>query len=125
MKSKLSLIVMDLDGFKQVNDTLGHLQGDRILRAFAGAITGAIRGEVDAAFRYGGDEFVILMPGLPASKAEKTARRIIGIAQATIRDSRIGCSWGAATLPSSGSLHHFVAMADKRMYAMKRAARRP
>jgi diguanylate cyclase (GGDEF)-like protein/PAS domain S-box-containing protein len=120
MKSKLSLIVMDLDGFKQVNDTLGHIEGDRILKAFASAIQDAVRGEVDAAFRYGGDEFVVLLPGLPDAKAEKVAKRIMSSAQAKIKDSRIGCSWGVASLPSSGSLRHFIASADKRMYAMKK-----
>jgi diguanylate cyclase (GGDEF)-like protein/PAS domain S-box-containing protein len=120
MRGKLSLMMMDLDGFKQVNDTHGHVEGDRILRAFAAAVDGAIRKEVDCAFRFGGDEFVVLMPGLPASKAEKIARRIMSSAQAVIKKSRIGCSWGVATLPASGALRHFVAQADRRMYAMKK-----
>ena len=61
-RSKLSLILIDLDRFKRINDDMGHLHGDRILRRTAETISQSIRGEVDAAFRYGGDEFIVLLP---------------------------------------------------------------
>ncbi|HEX2104761.1 MAG TPA: GGDEF domain-containing protein [Solirubrobacteraceae bacterium] len=63
----LSLVYRDLDGFKAVNDTRGHADGDRLLRAFGDALTGAVRQE-DAVFRMGGDEFALLLEGCPRDR---------------------------------------------------------
>lgn len=71
----LSLLLLDLDGFKGVNDTDGHAAGDEVLRGIAQIISGAIR-EVDACARYGGDEFVVLLPHTDALAAEVVADRI-------------------------------------------------
>lgn len=71
----LSLLLLDLDGFKGVNDTDGHAAGDDVLRHIAQIISGAIR-EVDACARYGGDEFVVLLPHTDALAAEVVADRI-------------------------------------------------
>ena len=69
LRQKLSLILLDLDGFKAINDRLGHPAGDRILKEFAAAIEISIRKEVDSAFRYGGDEFVVILPPASGSNA--------------------------------------------------------
>jgi diguanylate cyclase (GGDEF)-like protein/PAS domain S-box-containing protein len=116
---KLSMILVDLDGFKQANDAWGHLEGDRILRAFAGAIDQSIRKEVDSAFRYGGDEFVVLLPGLGAERAAAVMERIGAAARARIARGGVGFSYGIATLTASQSLADFVKAADKKMFAMK------
>lgn len=115
----LSMIVFDLDGFKQVNDRLGHIEGDRLLRAFAAALGDNIRREVDSAFRYGGDEFVILLPDTPAVKADRAARRIAKAAAVTLAPKGVTASWGVSSLPKSGDVSALVKEADAAMYDMK------
>ena len=114
----LSLIVFDLDGFKQVNDKLGHLEGDRILQAFACAVSDSVRREVDLAFRYGGDEFVLLLPGTTFARAATVARRIVKAAEPLAKEG-VTASWGVARLPSSGDAAEFVRAADAAMFKMK------
>ncbi|MEK7389395.1 MAG: diguanylate cyclase, partial [Elusimicrobiota bacterium] len=114
----LSMVVFDLDGFKQVNDTHGHLEGDRTLKAFAAAVGESVRREVDASFRYGGDEFILLLPGTTAAKAARVARRVV---KAALPLARLGVtvSWGAAELTSSGNAAELVRAADAAMFQMK------
>jgi diguanylate cyclase (GGDEF)-like protein/PAS domain S-box-containing protein len=118
-KQPLSLVLFDLDGFKQVNDRLGHIEGDRLLRAFAAALGDNIRKEVDSAFRYGGDEFVILLPDTPAVKADRAARRIAKAAAVMLAPKGVTASWGVASLPKSGDVSALVKEADAAMYGMK------
>lgn len=117
-KDPLALVVFDLDGFKQVNDRRGHLEGDRILRAFAGAIGESVRREVDLCFRYGGDEFVLLLPGTTAAKGAAVARRIVKAA-ASLAEQGVTASWGVAQLPVSGDASELVRAADAAMFKMK------
>ena len=118
-KQPLSLVLFDLDGFKQVNDRLGHLEGDRLLRAFAAALSDNIRREVDAAFRYGGDEFVILLPDTAATKAGTVARRVSKAAAAALAPKGVTASWGVSTLPKDGDVSRLVRDADAAMFGMK------
>ena len=117
-KDPLSMVVFDLDGFKQVNDRRGHLEGDRILQSFAGCIGDSVRREVDLCFRYGGDEFVLLLPGTTALKGARVARRIVKAAEPLAREG-VTASWGVAQLPPSGDAAEFVRAADSAMYRMK------
>ncbi len=114
----LSMIVFDLDGFKQVNDRRGHLEGDRILKAFSTAISDSVRREVDLCFRYGGDEFVLLLPGTTAVKGARVARRIVKTAGTLAKDG-VTASWGVSQLPASGDASDFVRAADAAMFKMK------
>ena len=116
LRQKLSLILLDLDGFKEVNDRLGHQAGDRILKEFSLAVEASIRKEVDSAYRYGGDEFVILLPGLGLKRANEVARRIKACAD---RIDASAFSWGAATLAGTGTAAELVRLADRRMFRMK------
>jgi diguanylate cyclase (GGDEF)-like protein/PAS domain S-box-containing protein len=116
---KLSMVLFDLDGFKQVNDRLGHLEGDRILVAFAKSLNDNIRREVDSAFRYGGDEFVVLMPETGGPGAMRVARRIASAAKATLSKDGVSTSWGTAQLPRSGDVSILVRKADAAMFKMK------
>lgn len=118
-RHKLALALFDLDGFKQVNDRLGHLEGDRVLKTFARCLSQNIRSEVDAAFRYGGDEFVALMPETGLRHASRVARRVAGAADSTIGKSGVSTSWGAAELPRSGDVAALVRRADEAMFRMK------
>jgi len=74
--NQLSLMCIDLDNFKSVNDTLGHIEGDRVLRFMGEAITAAMRA-TDFGFRYGGDEFMVLLPETPGPNAEIQAARLV------------------------------------------------
>jgi diguanylate cyclase (GGDEF)-like protein/PAS domain S-box-containing protein len=118
-KRKLTMILFDLDGFKQVNDRLGHLEGDRILRAFAQSLNVNIRKEVDSAFRYGGDEFVLLLPETGGPGAMRVARRVAAAAKTTLSKDLVSTSWGVAELPRSGDVSVLVRTADAAMFKMK------
>ncbi|MBI4370890.1 MAG: diguanylate cyclase [Elusimicrobia bacterium] len=119
-KRRLSLILFDLDGFKQVNDRLGHLAGDRILRLFAKAVADRVRREVDLAFRWGGDEFVVLLPETGAAGAARIAKRIAAAARSLGREG-VSASWGVAELSPSGRADALVRRADAAMFKMKSA----
>ena len=123
-RQKLSLILIDLDGFKAVNDTQGHIAGDRLLHDFALVLQGGIRRHIDTAYRYGGDEFMVLLPGQSAPRATQVASRLASSGARALSDSGVGVSYGVAALPKSGSVEDFIKSADKRMYAMKARGRR-
>lgn len=76
-KTPLSLLMIDLDHFKKVNDTLGHLQGDDVLRRVAGEIRRSVR-NTDISGRYGGEEFVVILPDTSLEGAEEVAKKILG-----------------------------------------------
>ena len=77
-RKPLTIFMLDIDHFKQVNDSFGHGVGDRVLQALAGRILESIR-KVDKAGRYGGEEFLILLPGTTEKSASKVASRLLGL----------------------------------------------
>jgi len=123
MKSSLAVLVCDIDGFKQINDSYGHLEGDKLLREFTTRLKDVCRG-YDYVARMGGDEFVITAPGLTAEAAKEKADRLN---QAAIESSRYICgrdlitlSVGMAFCPEdSYDVERLLAEADRRMYSMK------
>lgn len=118
-------LMLDLDDLKPVNDTFGHQWGDRLLRAVADAIRQTIR-FTDAAARYGGDEFVILLPETDAAGGyvvgEKLRRDIAAVTlRAADRNVRSTVSVGLVTYPDDGrTIEQLVAAADVAMYESKR-----
>ena len=119
----LAVFVADLNGFKQVNDRLGHLEGNKLLQAVAAALKQACR-EYDHPARMGGDEFVLVMPGLREdSVAEMTERlrKMISLASSTLTDeSQVTASIGHALYPTNGTTaEELLAEADRRMYNEK------
>jgi diguanylate cyclase (GGDEF)-like protein len=114
---KLSLVVVDLDGFKLVNDTHGHQAGDRVL-AVVGRRLGEIRG-ADAAFRLGGDEFAVVLPETRIEAAELVARRLARQIRDDTFPHEVSASWGIAeaTGPDPEEL---LGAADRELYARKR-----
>jgi diguanylate cyclase (GGDEF)-like protein len=123
----LSVLMVDLDGFKAVNDAHGHAEGDRLLNEMATALKSALRAN-DVVARYGGDEFVILMPDTAEEAARKLGQRMLG----AVADHRhvlpggdeisLGASAGLAIYPADGrSPAALLAAADAAMYAVKRA----
>lgn len=132
--SDLSLILLDLDHFKQVNDTLGHQQGDAVLRELAGVLRRTIR-ETDLLARYGGEEFAVLLPetNLPGAlqQAERLRRQVKAHHFDALQGRPLTISCGASCLPFSerefGVPHHrqdaLIAWADQALYTAKRGGR--
>ena len=113
----VSVVLLDLDRFKQINDTAGHGAGDCVLRAVASALAGVCRAG-DSAFRVGGDEFALVLPRTDASGASAaTSRAVQAIASLS---PRVGTSYGVAGWPANGpSKDALLTHADAGLYAMK------
>ena len=125
---EFALLVIDLDRFKLINDSLGHRSGDELLREVAQRLKRAVRA-IDTTARIGGDEFVILVDGPVAQpEALELARRVIGEMEPSIRlqgiDVHISPSIGAAFYPRDGaSVDALLARADAAMYSAKERGR--
>ena len=114
----VSLLVVDLDNLKDYNDAHGHIRGDEALRGVAQAITASIRQDVDSGFRYGGDEFAVILPYSPVSEAAEVAERI----RKTFEDFGLegtSLSVGLAELDFDEDVDDFVTRADSAMYVAK------
>jgi diguanylate cyclase (GGDEF)-like protein len=120
----LSLLFIDLDGFKVFNDSRGHKAGDEVLRRVARTVEKHTR-RVDLVARYGGDEFVVALLGAGTRAAVETAERIrVGIRADNANDGAMSVSIGVATFPGdAGSKAELLDKADWAMYAAKRAGR--
>ncbi len=121
----LALLVIDADDFKQLNDRLGHLTGDRVLRTMADTLRRSVRG-FDVCTRFGGEEFAILMPGSHAAAAVQSAERI----RQRIESHRFDLllipselhptiSVGVAVLTASDAAADLIARADRALYQAK------
>jgi len=116
----LTVVLFDLDGFKQVNDTRGHAAGDRVLKGVADALADSARAS-DQAYRIGGDEFALLLPDTSGREAIAAAERAAEGMMAV--EERIGVSYGIGEWPHAGpSKDTLLACADMNLYAMKHAA---
>ncbi|MFN7922762.1 MAG: diguanylate cyclase [Bryobacteraceae bacterium] len=119
----LTVLVTDLDGFKEVNDRFGHLEGNAVLQAVAKALRECCR-EYDYVARMGGDEFVILLPGLAEAdvliKVAQLNRAVIDAGKAVVPESKLSLSVGQARFPGDGDEpERLLAEADQRMYQAK------
>ncbi len=128
-KPALALIMMDIDHFKKVNDTYGHLAGDAVLRGVANIVIENVR-LVDTAARYGGEEFVLLIPGLGAAKGRDVAERIRQSVEKAVFTStehtiRVTISLGVAEFSPrrDASPLDFIERADKALYLSKQSGR--
>lgn len=117
----LSVIMFDLDEFKQVNDTYGHGAGDALLKAFADRLSRATRGS-DASGRYGGDEFLVVLPECKPENVQAVLKRLEGITAAIEgRNLLLSLSAGWAQLLPGETARELLARADAELYANKRA----
>lgn len=126
-KTDLSLLVMDVDHFKKINDTYGHQQGDKYLKHIADTLQSSIR-ETDQVFRYGGEEFVVLLNNTCAQDAALTAERIrlqVAMSPTHLDGQQVfaSVSIGVAHLAEGEDEHRFFERADSAMYAAKKAGR--
>src|SRR6267154_469471 len=126
---EFTVVFIDLDHFKQVNDTHGHLIGSKLLQEIGFKIKSQLR-LIDYAFRYGGDEFVILLPQTDKSSALVVAKRLQDMMRKTVFLSEDGlnlnvrCSMGLATYPEDAkSSHEIIRQADEMMYMVKNSSR--
>jgi diguanylate cyclase (GGDEF)-like protein len=126
-KSALSVLIFDLDHFKQVNDNYGHMTGDDVLREIVKCSNQALRG-TDMLFRFGGEEFVVLLPGVNATGAALAAERLRGVIEKHVFTSEQGVipitiSIGTASLTLRETTKTLVDRADKALYSAKKAGR--
>ncbi len=128
----LGVVMFDLDNFKRVNDTNGHLAGDEVLREVLKSASAALRG-IDTIARYGGDEFVIILPDAATDAAEQTAHRVRAQVLASLRhcfpvgslESLVTLSVGVASFRAHTSPHaeEIIERADAQLYKAKRAGK--
>ncbi len=141
----IGLLFLDLDHFKRVNDRHGHVTGSRVLSQVAGLIERAARRETGFAARYGGDEFVVVLPGADLDRCLREAERLRATLAATIFAGgeppgrrplvRVTCSIGAASMETeasgdrdetpgpAGAATRLLQLADNAMYRAKKAGR--
>lgn len=120
-QEKFVMLFADLDGFKQVNDTHGHSEGDRALAAFAGIIRNSIR-NIDIAARFGGDEFILLLDDTDMDEAERIATRIQKQLSLWAEEQQmsLSASFGIGEAPSHGrNFNTLLEQVDKALYCSK------
>jgi diguanylate cyclase (GGDEF)-like protein len=129
-RGTFGLLMLDLDHFKQVNDTYGHLAGDAVLRAVAQSIISAVRGRGDAVGRFGGEEFVVLLPGITQPDIGAVAERIrraissLQVPAGQLSITGLSVSIGIAVYPAAGtSLQRLLDAADTALYHAKATGR--
>lgn len=128
-RTPFSLIFIDLDHFKRVNDGYGHLVGSRLLAEFGQALRSMVR-PVDAVFRYGGDEFVVLLHDIGREDALRVTREIHRVLRRRTFSAGEGlkltiqASYGVASWPADAKdVHELIRMADSAMYRVKGTTR--
>lgn len=122
----LSLVMVDLDHFKQLNDTHGHLFGDQVLRGAAEALAGVLRSG-DTAYRYGGEEFAVILRETGLEDAHPAAERLrLAVSEVTIPEHGVLVTASAGVAERQASMAHhteLVAVADQALYDAKHAGR--
>ena len=125
----MSLIVVDLDHFKSVNDSHGHPAGDAVIRAFADLLLGLVRTDRDLVGRFGGEEFAIFLPRADLVAAQRTAQRMQETLAARCLpvsetlSLKVSASFGIATRLSGESLPDLIERADRALYRAKNDGR--
>ena len=125
----LSIIFCDVDAFKAINDTHGHLVGDRVLAALGACLREELRADIDWVARYGGEEFVVILPETPLAAALDTAERLrqatqgISVTVTAGLQLHITASFGVAQQQTQETMESLVNRADEWLYTAKNAGR--
>ena len=130
-KTSISVLMMDIDKFKNYNDTYGHQQGDEVLKTFADVCMKTLLRPVDFAARWGGEEFVILLPDTDLNGAAEVAERVRKNVEDTVIHTEDGAETGITVsigvnslIPDSGALtDDFIKKADQALYKAKESGR--
>jgi diguanylate cyclase (GGDEF)-like protein len=126
LQTPLTVVLADLDGFKEVNDEYGHAVGDEVLRTFADVLRQTVR-ESDVAGRWGGEEFLLLLPGADQEGAVQLAERIrVELADRSFPGApelRVTASFGVAEYAPEANSEGLVVAADGALYRAKRAGK--
>lgn len=122
-KNEFCIVMIDLDSFKQINDTYGHLVGDKVLKLFANSCKKSIR-KFDILGRFGGDEFIVFMPQTSLENAKITFDRLNIFLSEPVKINkqlsiRISFSYGITSSTGNESLDKILIRADHNMYEMK------
>ena len=118
-RTSLSLMMFDLDSFKSYNDLYGHLEGDKVLRKIGEIVSHSIRYNVDSGYRYGGDEFAVLLIGASVDQAMVIAERIRSLIELSEFRKKTTVSIGLSEYRDPLDLEEFVKSADDAMYIAK------
>jgi two-component system, cell cycle response regulator len=123
MDGRLSVVLLDIDNFKLLNDSHGHVAGDTVLRQVAAALRECGR-EYDTIARYGGEEFAAVLPGCSSGLAMQVAERLRAAVEEAPTEVPVTASAGVATYPYDGiDIAGLLSAADQALYASKRAGR--
>ncbi|BCD67415.1 GGDEF domain-containing protein [Nitratiruptor sp. YY09-18] len=124
LQSPLSLIIFDIDHFKQINDTYGHLVGDTVLQELSHIIKDNIRSS-EYFVRWGGEEFILLMPGTSLQNAAMVAEKLRRAIEAHDFDKvgKVTCSFGVTALNEKDTIKSFLERADAALYEAKNSGR--
>lgn len=122
-QTPFAILVVDLDGFKSVNDNFGHSAGDRVLQQISARLVDAVRSS-DTVGRWGGDEFVVVYAGVDQAAARIMAARLVKAIKAPLdiegQSVTVGATVGVATYPAAGDdVHSLLEAADRGMYRVK------
>ena len=118
-KTSLSLMMFDIDNFKSYNDYYGHLEGDKVLKKIGEIVSHSIRYNVDSGYRYGGDEFAVLLIGASVDQATAIAERIRSLIEQAEFRKNTTVSIGLCEYTDPLDLEEFVKSADDAMYIAK------
>lgn len=128
-KHPLSLLLLDIDHFKQYNDSYGHLEGDKVLVRISQMIRSCLR-KLDTAYRYGGEEFTVILPETSCEEAVLVAERIRNVVESEKFEHENGqstmpltISIGVTQYTEKEELSSFIQRADKAMYLSKQQGR--
>jgi diguanylate cyclase (GGDEF)-like protein len=126
-QSPLTALLIDLDHFKELNDSHGHLAGDEVLRGFADRLNDSVR-QSDIICRWGGEEFIVLLKGTDSSAAQQIAEKLRSRAEESRynfagEELQVTISLGLTDLRNDDSLHSLLARADRALYRAKQTGR--
>jgi diguanylate cyclase (GGDEF)-like protein len=119
----LSFVMADIDHFKQVNDTLGHDAGDDVLRQVSQTLAAGVR-DIDHLARWGGEEFLIVLPDTDEATAAQVAERLrLAVSQLQVRGLALTTTFGVSEVNEGETAEQAISRADSALYAGKRSGR--